>query len=68
MAREVECRAAIEVPLMVVVPPMAEVLYGHVEDQGELFRWAPEETWHAARDRVSFGGVPAPVFAGRGGY
>jgi hypothetical protein len=47
---------------------MAEVLYVPVDDQGEPSRWAPEETWHAARDRVSFGGVPAPVLAGRGGY
>jgi hypothetical protein len=47
---------------------MAEVHYVPVDDQGEPSRWALEETWHAARDRVSFGGVPAPVFAGRGGY
>jgi len=47
---------------------MAEVLYVPVDDQGEPSLWTPEETWHPARDRVSFGGVPAPVLAGRGGY
>jgi excisionase family DNA binding protein len=34
---------------------MAEVLYVPVDGQGEPSRWAPEETWHAARDRISFG-------------